>query len=135
MVNWLFSLLAGTLSGTVAAMGLGGGFVLFLYLTLFTGLDFLQCQIVNLLFFLPCALLAAWRYRKDGLIQFPILLPMMLFGSAGVALGRLAAMWMGTQWVKWCFGAVLIPLGIKELFHKKQAPSPKEKKESPGKFL
>ena len=135
MVNWLFSLLAGTLSGTVAAMGLGGGFVLFLYLTLFTGLDFLQCQIVNLLFFLPCALLAAWRYRKDGLIQFPILLPMMLFGSAGVVLGRLAAMWMGTQWVKWCFGAVLIPLGIKELFHKKQAPSPKEKKESPGKFL
>ena len=116
-------------------MGLGGGFVLFLYLTLFTGLDFLQCQIVNLLFFLPCALLAAWRYRKDGLIQFPILLPMMLFGSAGVVLGRLAAMWMGTQWVKWCFGAVLIPLGIKELFHKKQAPSPKEKKESPGKFL
>ncbi len=135
MVNWLFSLLAGTLSGTVAAMGLGGGFVLFLYLTLFTGLDFLQCQIVNLLFFLPCALLAAWRYRKDGLIQFPILLPMMLFGSAGVALGRLAAMWMGTQWVKWCFGAVLIPLGIKELFHKKQALPPKEKKESPGKFL
>ena len=116
-------------------MGLGGGFVLFLYLTLFTGLDFLQCQIVNLLFFLPCALLAAWRYRKDGLIQFPILLPMMLFGSAGVVLGRLAAMWMGTQWVKWCFGAVLIPLGIKELFHKKQAASPKEKKESPGKFL
>ena len=69
------------------------------------------------------------------LFRSPILLPMMLFGSAGVALGRLAAMWMGTQWVKWCFGAVLIPLGIKELFHKKQAPSPKEKKESPGKFL
>ena len=132
MINWLLPFLAGTISGTVAAMGLGGGFVLFLYLTLFTGLDFLQCQIVNLLFFLPCALLAAWRYRKDGLLQFPILLPMMLFGSAGVALGRLAAMWMGTQWVKWCFGAVLIPLGIKELFHKKQAPSPKEKKESPG---
>ena len=36
MIHWLFSLLAGTLSGTVAAMGLGGGFVLFLYLTLFT---------------------------------------------------------------------------------------------------
>ena len=85
-MNWLFSLLAGALSGTVAAIGLGGGFVLFLYLTLFTGLDFLQCQIVNLLFFLPCALLAMWRYRKEGLLQFPILLPMMLFGSAGVVL-------------------------------------------------
>lgn len=118
-MNWLFSLLAGALSGTVAAMGLGGGFVLFLYLTLFTGLDFLQCQIINLLFFLPCALLAMWRYRKGGLLQFPILLPMMLFGSAGVILGRLAAVWMGAQWVKWCFGAVLIPLGLKELFHKK----------------
>lgn len=127
-MNWLFSLLAGALSGTVAAMGLGGGFVLFLYLTLFTGLDFLQCQIVNLLFFLPCALLAMWRYRKEGLLQFPILLPMMLFGSAGVVLGRLAAMWMGTQWVKWCFGAVLIPLGFKELFHKKQSIEKSPKK-------
>ena len=120
-MNRLFSLQACALSGTVAAMGLGGGFVLFLYLTLFTGLDFLQCQIINLLFFLPCALLAMWRYRKGGLLQFPLLLPMMLFGSAGVILGRLAAMWMGTQWVKWCFGAVLIPLGLKELFHKKQS--------------
>ena len=46
---------------------------------------------------------------------------MMLFGSAGVILGRLAATWMGTQWVKWCFGAILIPLGLKELFHKKQS--------------
>ena len=120
-MNWLFSLLAGALSGTVAAMGLGGGFVLFLYLTLFTGLDFLQCQIINLLFFLPCALLAVWRYRKKKLLNGSILLPMMLFGSAGVILGRLAATWMGTQWVKWCFGAILIPLGLKELFHKKQS--------------
>lgn len=128
MVNWLLSLLAGALSGTVAAMGLGGGFVLFLYLTLFTGLDFLQCQIINLLFFLPCALLAAWRYRKTGSLQLPLLLPMMLWGSAGVALGRLAAVWMGSQWVKWCFGAVLIPLGIRELFHKKEEdPSPAKK--------
>lgn len=127
-MNWLFSLLAGALSGTVAAMGLGGGFVLFLYLTLFTGLDFLQCQIINLLFFLPCALLAVWRYRKNKLLQFPILLPMMLFGSAGVILGRLAATWMGTQWVKWCFGAVLIPLGLKELFHRKQANHKPDKK-------
>lgn len=121
MIHWLFSLLAGTLSGTVAAMGLGGGFVLFLYLTLFTGLDFLQCQVINLLFFLPCALLTVWRYRKKKLLNGSILLPMMLFGSAGVILGRLAATWMGTQWVKWCFGAILIPLGLKELFHKKQS--------------
>ena len=127
MIHWLFSLLAGTLSGTVAAMGLGGGFVLFLYLTLFTGLDFLQCQIINLLFFLPCALLAVWRYRKKKLLNGSILLPMMLFGSAGVILGRLAAAWMGTQWVKWCFGAILIPLGLKELFHKKQSQE-KDKK-------
>ena len=126
MINWLLPFLAGTISGTVAAMGLGGGFVLFLYLALFTGLDFLQCQILNLLFFLPCALLAAWRYHKKGVLQFSILLPMMLFGSSGVILGRLAALWMGTQWVKWCFGAILIPLGLKELFHRKQETGKKE---------
>ena len=58
---------------------------------------------------------------QKKLLNGSILLPMMLFGSAGVILGRLAATWMGTQWVKWCFGAILIPLGLKELFHKKQS--------------
>ena len=113
MINWLLPFLAGTLSGTVAAMGLGGGFVLFLYLTLFTGLDFLQCQILNLLFFLPCALLAALKNRGYAPCAFKC-------GPDYIDL------WMGTQWVKWCFGAILIPLGLKELFHRKQETGKKE---------
>ena len=128
MTDWILPFLCGLGASILSAWGVGGGTLLLLVMTLFLDIDQRTAQGINLLFFLPCALLAMWRYRKEGLLQFPILLPMMLFGSAGVVLGRLAAMWMGTQWVKWCFGAVLIPLGFKELFHKKQSTEKSPKK-------
>ena len=49
----LFSLLAVFASSAVAAMGLGGGTVLLLYLSFFSALSQPQMQAVNLLLFLP----------------------------------------------------------------------------------
>lgn len=51
----LFSLLAVFASSAVAAMGLGGGTVLLLYLSFFSALSQPQMQAVNLLLFLPAA--------------------------------------------------------------------------------
>ena len=53
-LNWA-ALAAGFAAGALGAMGLGGGSVLILYLTLCAGLPQLQAQGINLTFFLPCA--------------------------------------------------------------------------------
>ena len=61
--------LAGLLSGICASMGLGGGFVLLVYLTLFTQLSQLDAQLTNLVFFLPIAVLSVILHLKNQLIE------------------------------------------------------------------
>ena len=51
----LFSFAAVFLSSAVAAMGLGGGTILLLYLSFFSTLSQPQMQSLNLLLFLPVA--------------------------------------------------------------------------------
>ena len=64
----------------VAAMGLGGGTVLLLYLSFFSALSQPQMQAVNLLLFLPAAALSLFFHRKNGLIVPRVLLPCILGG-------------------------------------------------------
>ena len=52
------ALLAGLFSGMLGSMGLGGGAVLIVYLSLFTEMGQLKSQGINLLFFVPIALIA-----------------------------------------------------------------------------
>ena len=76
----LFSLLAVFASSAVAAMGLGGGTVLLLYLSFFSALSQPQMQAVNLLLFLPAAALSLFFHRKNGLIVPRVLLPQSING-------------------------------------------------------
>ena len=48
-MNWA-ALAAGLLSGIIGAMGLGGGAVLIIYLSVFTDMPQLKSQGINLLF-------------------------------------------------------------------------------------
>ena len=52
-MSYFWAALAGTLSGVIGAMGLGGGGVLIIYLTLFLGMEQGIAQGVNLIFFIP----------------------------------------------------------------------------------
>ena len=59
----------GTLSGVIASMGLGGGFVLLIWLTLHDGMPQREAQGVNLLFFLPIALISVIMHIRAGFID------------------------------------------------------------------
>ena len=69
-MNLLISSLAGFLSGLIGSMGFGGGGVLIIYLVLFTQCGQLKAQGINLLFFIPCALLSVLIYAKRKQIKF-----------------------------------------------------------------
>ena len=56
-MNWA-ALLAGLFSGIIGAMGLGGGAVLIIYLSVFTDMPQLEAQGINLIFFIPIAIAA-----------------------------------------------------------------------------
>lgn len=103
----LFSLLAVFASSAVAAMGLGGGTVLLLYLSFFSALSQPQMQAVNLLLFLPAAALSLFFHRKNGLIVPRVLLPCILGGVLGGIAGSLLSNLLEPDLLRKAFGGFL----------------------------
>ena len=64
------ALLAGLLSGIIGGMGMGGGAVLIIYLSLFTDTKQLTAQGINLLFFIPIGILALIIYTVKKQIKW-----------------------------------------------------------------
>ncbi len=118
-MNWLWSALAGTASGILGAMGMGGGGILIIYLTLFAGVEQGMAQGINLLFFIPSAVIALIIYWKKKLIDWKTA---FLCSSLGVV-GALAGSWLSTiidgAILGKLFGVLLLIMGIKQLFYKK----------------
>ena len=118
MTDWLFPLLAGTVTGVLSGFGVGGGTLLLVYMTVFAGLDQHLAQGINLLYFLPAGLMALPAHWKNGYIKKPVLLPAI---GAGLVLAALAA-WVATTLdvgiLRKCFGAFLLVSGAMELFGK-----------------
>lgn len=114
----IYALLAGLFSGLVGAMGLGGGAVLIIYLNLFTSTEQLTAQGINLLFFIPIALLAVIIYAVKKQIKWKITLKLALWGVLGTVAGLLLTSVLGGEITGKIFGGLLIVLGLRETFSK-----------------
>ena len=114
------ALLAGLLSGISGAMGLGGGTVLIIYLSLFTKTPQLKSQGINLIFFIPCAIIAIILYSKNKLLEWKLALKISVFGILGAFLGLFVAKNLESETVAKIFGIMLIFLGVKNFFSKKR---------------
>ena len=110
------ALLAGLFSGILGSMGLGGGAVLIIYLTLFTETEQLTAQGINLLFFIPTALLAVIIYTVKKKIRWKLTLKLSLWGLFGAALGLSFTSFLGGELTAKLFGGLLIIMGLTEIF-------------------
>ena len=113
------ALLAGLLSGIIGAMGRGGGAVLIIYLTLFLGLEQLNAQGINLIFFIPIGITALIIYTVKKQIEWKTTLPLAVGGLLGAAVGIALSGVLGSQLIGKIFGGFLCLLGLLEIFRKK----------------
>ncbi len=111
---------AGLISGMIGALGLGGGGVLIIYLTVFASVPQTQAQGMNLLFFMPCALVALYFHTKAKLVKWRYAVPMSLIGFVGAIAGCLLAGYLGGDFLRKLFGGYVLALGLFELFKKGQ---------------
>lgn len=118
-MNWL-ALLAGLLSGIAGAMGLGGGAVLIIYLALFTDVSQLTAQGINLMFFIPTAVVAVTVYAVKKRIKWKLTLKIAAWGMLGAVYGIYFTGIFGGEITGKIFGALLIAAGICEIFEKKE---------------
>ena len=110
--------LTGFFSGIISGMGIGGGTILIPALVLLVNPGQHIAQSVNLLFFIPTAIIALIVHIKKKRIDFKMAVPIILFGLAGAFAGSKLAMSLpGNSLKKW-FGLFLLLMGIYELLLK-----------------
>ena len=114
----LWSILAALGAGALGAMGLGGGGILVIYLTLALSVPQLEAQGINLLFFLPCAAISLIVNGIRRLVDWKRALWIALGGLPATLPGLWLAGKIDMKWLGWIFAALLITLGLKELFSK-----------------
>ncbi len=119
-MNAIWSLLASFLAGVAGSMGIGGGGVLLIYLTLFTGAAQRNAQGINLLFFLPTAALAVAIYHKQKIIRWKKIFPLILGGTLGALLTSILVSILSPDWLRKIFGAILILYGTLEIFRRQK---------------
>ncbi len=104
------------LSGVTASMGLGGGFVLLIYLTAFADMPQMDAQFINLIFFLPIAAISLYCHFRNSLIKKEVILPSVITGVLGVLLGVTLANYFGNEILRKIFAVFLLFIGVRELF-------------------
>lgn len=112
------SLLVGALLGFLSGLGVGGGSLLVLWLTQVLAFPQEQAQGINLLFFLPAALISSAFHGKKQEISWHLVLPAVLTGIIAAGLCAFWACHMDTALLRKLFGGLLIAVGLKELFGK-----------------
>lgn len=108
MINGIISFLIALVSG----MGLGGGGLFAVYLSVFTETPQLSVQGFNLLFFIFCAGASVTVQLFGRKINLFAVLIMTLTGMAGALLGTLLAGVVPEEYLRKIFGIMLISTGI-----------------------
>ena len=111
-------LIIGTVLGFLAGLGVGGGSLLILWLTLVLGMEHPQARIINLLFFLPSAIVATLFRWKQGKLDIKKVFPAVIAGCIAAGVCSFFSTQLDMELLKKLFGGLLLLTGIKELFYK-----------------
>lgn len=106
----------GLIAGIVTGLGMGGGTVLILILTLWGGLEQITAQATNLVYFIPTALVATLLNIKRKNIRKEIVIPISVFGAIGAAIGAYIATHIDVFLLKKLFGYFLLCITIHEIY-------------------
>ena len=107
-----------TVLGFLAGIGVGGGSLLILWLTLVLGMAHPEARVLNLLFFLPSAVVASLFRWKQGKLEIKKVLPAIIAGCVAAAGCSLLSRNLDIELLKKLFGGLLIITGVRELLYK-----------------
>ena len=111
-------LAVGTVLGFLAGLGIGGGSLLILWLTVVLDMAQNTARGINLLFFLPSALIACLFRWKQNCLNIRRILPAAIAGCTAAALFSWIGLSVDTDLLQKAFGLLLIATGLRELMYK-----------------
>ena len=111
-MEFLWYALAGVSGGLLGGMGMGGGTLLIPILSLFFNLGQHTVQAVNLISFIPMAVIALIIHVKNGLVDFKGVLPIIITGVIFCIIGCFVARNINGSVLRRIFGGFLILLSV-----------------------
>lgn len=112
----MLEIVTGIIAGMVSGIGMGGGTILILILSLFYGMDQHVAQASNLIFFIPTSIAAIYINIKQKMIDFKIALLIGGIGSIGALLGSYFSKQIDSNLLRKCFGVFLAIIAVHEIY-------------------
>ena len=112
----LIEIAAAFLCAALSGMGVGGGGLLLIYLTLIEDMAQRQAQLYNLIFFLAASASSLILHTYRRCIRLPVVLWLALGGVAGAVIGSILSGVLGETVLGCILGAFLTLTGAVSLF-------------------
>ena len=106
----------GVIAGVVGGLGMGGGTILILLLSMFNNIEQHIAQGTNVVFFIPTAIAAILVFIKNKNIKFKVGVPILIWGMVGTSIGALISSNMDVHVLRKCFGVFLIVIAIYQTY-------------------
>ena len=113
----MIEILAGFVSGMITGIGMGGGTILILVLSLCMGMNQHIAQATNLIFFIPTAIVATIINTKNKNIEWRTSWVIIIFGIVGAIIGAKLSNRIPSQNLRIYFGIFLSFIAIYELYN------------------
>ncbi len=114
------SVLVAAVLGFLSGLGIGGGSLLILWLTMVLGMPQDAARSINLLFFLPAAFCSSLFRWKQGLLNWHIALTALIPGCLAAVFFSLIRDQLDVEILKKLFGGLLILAGLRELTYRRK---------------
>ena len=112
------TLIVGTVLGFLSGLGIGGGSLLILWMTIVLGVEQSTARLINLLFFVPSAAIACLFRLKQGKLKIKSVIPAVIAGCTAAAVFSWLSYSLDVELLKKLFGIVLLAAGLRELFYR-----------------
>ncbi len=112
------SVLAGLFLGYLAGIGVGGGSLLILWLTLALGIEQFTARSINLMFFIASAGAVSLFRWKQGTLHLKKLIPAIVTGCISAAMFAWLGQQLDIEKMQKLFGILLLVTGLREVCYR-----------------
>ena len=113
-------LLISTALGFLSGLGIGGGSLLIIWLTLALNMDQTTARAINLMFFIPSALIVCIIRHRKGQLDWKSALPAIIAGTGSAYLVSRMIGKINTLMLQKLFGCILLTAGLREILYRER---------------
>lgn len=112
----MLAIIFGIIAGIVTGLGMGGGTVLILLLSLFMELEQHMAQATNLIFFIPTSIAAIIINLKQKNVDVKLAIYISVFGIIGAIVGATISDKINSETLKKCFAIFIFVIALHEVY-------------------